>query len=84
VNILLGGEQSVSSDKAENVSNNSSMKPDKWTNSGAGRHFPFTGKLDINVDLENPGNLLEYFELFCMPDIVEVIVRETNQCVQNF
>jgi hypothetical protein len=33
--ISLGGEQSVSSDEAENVSDNSGMQHDVWTNSGA-------------------------------------------------
>jgi hypothetical protein len=33
--ILLGCEQSVSSDEAENVSSNSSVQPDVQTNSGA-------------------------------------------------
>jgi hypothetical protein len=51
--ISSGGEQSVTSDKVENLSNNSSMQPDIWANSGAGRpHFPFTGKPGINVDLD--------------------------------
>jgi hypothetical protein len=35
VKILSGGEQSVSFDEAENVSDNSSMQPDVWANSGA-------------------------------------------------
>jgi hypothetical protein len=47
------------------------MQPDVRANSGAERpHFPFTGKPVINVDLEDPRNPLEYFEL-CMQDIVE-------------
>jgi hypothetical protein len=44
------------------------MQPDVWKNSGVGwPRFPFTGKPGINVDLEDPGNCLEYFELFCTP-----------------
>jgi hypothetical protein len=71
VKISFGSEQSVSSDEAENVSDNSSMQPDIWPNSGAEQpDFPFTGKPGINVD-EHPNNPLEYFELFCMPDIAE-------------
>jgi hypothetical protein len=31
------------------------------------------------VDLEDPSNPLEYFELFCTPGIAEVITKETNQ-----
>jgi hypothetical protein len=46
--------------------------------------FPFTGKPGINVDLEDPSNPLEYFELFCTPDIAEVIARETNRSAQKF
>jgi hypothetical protein len=41
-------------------------------------HFPFTGKPGIDVELEDPSNPLEYFKLFCTPEIMEVIVRETN------
>jgi hypothetical protein len=85
VKVSSGGEQSVSSNEAENVSDNSSMQPDVWANSGAERtRFPFTGKPGINVDLEDPSNLLEYFELFCTPGIVEVIAREANLYAQNF
>jgi hypothetical protein len=69
----------ASSDEAENVSDNSSMQPDVWAHSGAERpHFP------LNVDLEDPSNPLEYFELFCMPDLAEVIARETNRYAQVF
>jgi hypothetical protein len=61
------------------------MKPDIWANSGAERpYFPFTGKPGVNVDLEDPINSLEYFELFCMPDIAEVIAREISQYTQTF
>jgi hypothetical protein len=85
VNILLGGEQRVSSDEAENVSDNSSMQPDVWAESGAKQpHFPFTAKPGINVDLEDPSNSLEYFELFCMSDIGEVIAKETNRYAHQF
>jgi hypothetical protein len=35
VKISSGGEQIVSYDEAENVSDNSSMQPDIWANSGA-------------------------------------------------
>jgi DNA gyrase inhibitor GyrI len=34
VKISSGGEQSVSSDEAQNISNSSSMQPDVWANSG--------------------------------------------------
>jgi hypothetical protein len=85
VKILSGGEQSVSSDEADNVSKNSCMHPDIWENSGAERScFPFTGKPGINVDLEDSSNLLEYFELFCTPAFEEVIARETNLYAQKF
>jgi hypothetical protein len=46
--------------------------------------FPFTGKPGINVDLEDPSSPLEYCELICMPDIAEVIARETNLYAQKF
>jgi hypothetical protein len=61
------------------------MQPDAWANSGnEWPCFPFTGKPGINVDLEDPSNSLEYFELFCTADIAEVIARETNQYAQKF
>jgi hypothetical protein len=76
---------SVGGDEAESVSNNGSLQPDVQANSGAERpHFPFTGKPGINVDLEDPSNPLEYFEMICMPDILEVIARETNRQPQKF
>jgi hypothetical protein len=57
VKILSCGEQSVSSDEEENVSDNSNTQPDVWANSGAEQpHFPFTGKPGINVDLHEPSN----------------------------
>ncbi|PNF41554.1 hypothetical protein B7P43_G12094 [Cryptotermes secundus] len=59
------------------------MQPDVSTNSGARPRFPFTSKPGINIDLEDPSNPLEYFELFCMPDLLEVIARETNRYAQR-
>jgi hypothetical protein len=79
------GEYSVSSDEEENVSGSSSMQHGIWAKSGAEQpHFPFTGMLGINVDLEDASNPLKYFELFCTPEIVGVIARETNWYDQNF
>jgi hypothetical protein len=49
------GEQSVSSDEEENVSDNSSMQHGIRAKSGAEQPcFPFSGKPGINVDLEEP------------------------------
>jgi hypothetical protein len=85
VKILSRGAQSGSSDEAENVSNNSSIQPGIWANSGAEQpHFQFTGKPGTNVDLEVPSSPLEYFVLFCAPDIAEVIATETNRYAQKF
>jgi hypothetical protein len=85
VKILSLGEQRVSSDEEENVSDNSSMQHDIWAKSGAERPcFIFTGKSGLHIDLEDPSNLLEYFELTCTPEIWEVIARETNQYAQQF
>jgi hypothetical protein len=54
VKMSSNGEQSVSSDDAENVSDNNSMQPDTWATSGAEQpRFLFTGKPGINVDLED-------------------------------
>jgi hypothetical protein len=78
-------EQSVNSDDEENVSDNSSMQHDKQAKSGAQRpQFPFTHKPGINVDLEDPSNPLEYFELFCTPEIADIIATETNQYATFF
>jgi hypothetical protein len=85
VKISSGGEQSVSFDEALNVSDNSSIEPDIGAHSGAEQpHFPLAGKPGINVDLEDPSNPLKYFELFCTPDIAEVMDRETNRYSQKF
>jgi hypothetical protein len=68
---------SVSSDEEENVNDNNGMQhgilaksDDEWP------HFPFIGKPGINVALEKPSNPLEYFELFYIPGIIELIARE--------
>jgi hypothetical protein len=85
VKISSGGEQSVSFDEAENISDNNCIQPDVWANSGAERScFPFLSKPGINVDLQDPSNSLEYSELFFTPDIAEVIARETNRHAQTF
>jgi hypothetical protein len=79
VKISSCDEQSVSSDAEEKVSD-SSMQHGIWAKSGAERpRFPYTGKPGINVDLEDPSNPLECFKLFCIPEIVEVIARKSNQ-----
>jgi hypothetical protein len=62
-------EASISNDNEINV---------KMLSGAVRSHFPFTCKPGINVDLEDSSKLLEYFELFCTPEISEVIARETN------
>jgi hypothetical protein len=85
VKILPYGEQSISSDEEENVSDNSSIQHGIWAKSGAkGPHFPFTCKLGVNVDFEDPSNPLEYSELFCTPEIVDITARATNRYAKNF
>jgi hypothetical protein len=85
VKISSHGEQSVSYDEEENVSDNSSMQHCTWAKSAAEQpRFPFTGKLDKNVDVRDLSKPLEYFELFCSPQIVEVIARVTNWYAQKF
>jgi hypothetical protein len=72
-------KKSVSSDEEENVGDYSSMQHGIWAKSGGEWPcFPFTGKHFLNVDLQDPSNSLEYFELLCTPEIVVVIARETN------
>jgi hypothetical protein len=40
-----------------------------------------------NVDLEDPNNSLDYFELLITPELAKLISRETNryaqQCLEN-
>jgi hypothetical protein len=84
VKILSCGEQSVSSDE-ENANDKSSMEHGTWAKSGVERpRFPFTGKPGMNVDLKDPSNPLEYFELFCTLEIAEVIARVIHWCARKF
>jgi hypothetical protein len=63
VKILSCDDESVSSDEIENVSDNTACSMTYKQKSGdEQRHSPSTGKPDINVDLEEPTNSLEYFE----------------------
>jgi hypothetical protein len=85
VKISSCGEESVSSDEEENVSDSSSKQYGIWAESGAERpRSSFIGKPCIIVDLYDPSNPLEYSELFCMPEVVEVIARETNWYAQKY
>jgi hypothetical protein len=84
VKISSCDEESVSSDEEENINHSSSMQRVIWANSGSEEpRLPFTGKPGINVDLEEPRNPLEYFELFCTQEIAEVITREVNSYAKN-
>jgi hypothetical protein len=56
-------DQSDSSDDEDNVTDDSDMQYEAWTELGAERpHFPFSGKPGLNGQLEDPNNLLDYFE----------------------
>jgi hypothetical protein len=46
--------------------------------------FPFGGKPSLNVHLEDPNNLLDYFELFITPEIADLIRREKPVCPTLF
>jgi hypothetical protein len=46
--------------------------------------FPFTAKPGINIDFEDPSNPLEYFVLFCTPEIVLSNSQRNNQYTQTF
>jgi hypothetical protein len=39
---------------------------------------------NVNVHLEDPNNLLVYFELLITPELAELISRETNWYAQQF
>jgi hypothetical protein len=85
VKILSCGEQSVSFDEEENVSDNSSTQHGKWEKSGSEQpRFPFAGKPGNDVDLDDSSNLLEYFHLFCTLGVAEVIAREKYQHTKQF
>jgi hypothetical protein len=56
------------------VNDSSIMQHGIWAKSGAEQpRFPCIGKPGINVNLEDPSNHLEYFELLFTPEIAEVI-----------
>jgi hypothetical protein len=85
VKFLPDSEQSDSSDDEDNVNDDSDMQHGTWTKVGAERpHFPFSGKPGLNVHLEDPNNLLDYFQLLTTPELTELISRETNQYAQQF
>jgi hypothetical protein len=70
--------------KKKNVSGNSSVQHGIWAKSGGEWPcFPYTGKPGINVDLEDLSNPLEYFKMFCTPEIAEIIARERNWYAQK-
>jgi hypothetical protein len=80
VKILPCGEQSVSSVEERNVSDSNTRQQCMRARSNAERpRFQFTGKPGINVDLEDPNNPMEYFELILTSDTAEIIARETNR-----
>jgi hypothetical protein len=82
---LSGNKQSDSYDDKHNVNDDSDMQHETWTKVGAKQsHFPFSGKPGLNVDLEDPNNPLEYFELFITPTLAELISRETSQYAEQF
>jgi hypothetical protein len=54
------------------------MQHGTWTKLGAEIIFPVSIKPDLNTDLENTSNSLEYFELFITPETAILISRETN------
>jgi hypothetical protein len=85
VKFLSDSEQSDSSDDKDNVNDDSDMQHGTWTKTGAEQpHFPFSGKPDLKVHLEDPNSLLDYFQLLITPDLTELISRETKQYAQQF
>jgi hypothetical protein len=57
-------EQNDSCDDDDNVNDDSDMQNGTWTKLGAERlRYPFSAKTGPNFDLEDPNNLLVYFEL---------------------
>jgi hypothetical protein len=81
----LVSEFSDGSDEEDNVNEGSGMQHKTWTKVGAEQpHFPFSGKPELNVHLEDPNNLLDNFEILITLELAELISRETNRCVQQF
>lgn len=74
VTIWSNSKRGVGTDD-ENVSNDSAMKHDTGIKFNIeSPRFPFRGRPDLNFDLEDASNAVEYFKLL----IVEVISGEAN------
>jgi hypothetical protein len=82
---LSGSEERESSDDEDNANDDSDTHHGTWTKVGADRtSFPLSGQPGQNIDLEDPNNPVEYFELFIIPELEEIIIRETNQYAEQF
>jgi hypothetical protein len=85
VDILSGNEQREHFYDEDSADDNSDRQYNTWRSVGTERpHFSFSGKPDINVDLENQNNPLEYIGLFITPEVAEIVSRETNCYAQPF
>jgi hypothetical protein len=72
VKFLSGSKQSDSSDDKDNVNYDSDIQHGTWTKVGTEwPHFPFSGKPGLNIDIEDPNNLLDYFEFLITPELVK-------------
>jgi hypothetical protein len=85
VKFLSGSKHSDSSGDKDSVNDDSNMQHETWTKVGVEQPlFPFSDIPSLNVDLEDPNNLLDYFELFITPELPKLISRETNRYVEQF
>jgi hypothetical protein len=67
------------------LTDDSDKRHETGTNLGAEQpNFPFSGKLGLNIDSEDPNSPLEYSELFITSELAELISRETNKYAQKF
>jgi hypothetical protein len=72
VKFLSDSEQTDSSDDEDNVNDDNDMQHGTWTKVGAERlRVLFSGKLGLNVHLEDPNNLLDHFELLITPEVTD-------------
>lgn len=61
------------------------MQPGTWSSVGKERPpFLFSGQPGLNVQIDDPANPLEFFELFITREICEHISDETNRYAEQF
>ena len=58
---------------------------EQWSLNGRRRiRFPFMGNSGIKVEIKNPLDPLEFFEIFFNDELINIIVTETNRYISQF